>query len=308
MKVIVEIEPRITKSWGEFIKKEGIHVAIDGYVRGKTHNKITKKKEIYNFNHHEEVDRLSTRCTAAQIAMGVKCGLGDGWKNKEVKIWANDCDQDVCLSIWLIKNIERIRGAQSEPLINKLINLIDCMDTCAGGYPLDPNKESMQELNWIFGPYTRERIANKLWNADKERMEGVVESVLKRISEYSVGRGEKEIAKDEYKILKEEKGWTLVRELGEQARTKMLIQGIRNFVTVSERGNDYTYSIGKLSPFSSANLVEITAKLNKAEGKRITNTDCWGGGNNIIGSPRKGGSGLKPEEVLDIITGKKEVC
>ena len=42
-------------------------------------------------------------------------------------------------------------------------------------------------------------------------------------------------------------------------------------------------------------------RLNEAEGVLANDTDRWGGSDNVIGSPRSGGSQLKPEEVLAIV-------
>jgi hypothetical protein len=53
-------------------------------------------------------------------------------------VWVNDCDWDVCLALWFLRNSTRIVGARSEPLISRIVFNTDMMDTCAGAYPIDP--------------------------------------------------------------------------------------------------------------------------------------------------------------------------
>lgn len=74
----------------------------------------------------------------------------------------------------------------------------------------------------------------------------------------------------------------------------MFADGIRIFLSVRERPDGrYQYVIGKMSPFLELDLIQLTKLLNEAE----DNSDLWGGGDTIIGSPRQAGSKLKPEEV-----------
>ena len=47
-------------------------IAIDGYVNEGPWLNLDSLHA--NFNHHEGVDRLATRCTAAQLALAVRMG------------------------------------------------------------------------------------------------------------------------------------------------------------------------------------------------------------------------------------------
>jgi len=49
-------------------------------------------------------------------------------------------------------------------------------------------------------------------------------------------------------------------------------------------------------------LPALVSRLNKAE--RLEGTsDTWGGSDIVMGSPRVGGSGLKPDELAEIVGG-----
>jgi len=53
-----------------------------------------------------------------------------------------------------------------------------------------------------------------------------------------------------------------------------------------------------MSPFLPLDLGKLCTTLNMRDGLDL---DLWGGGDTIIGSPRKAGSGLKPDELTDLL-------
>lgn len=61
-------------SWQEFTRKyEPRSIAMDGFV--STGPRFKKTGPYANFNHHEEVSRLETRVTCAQILIAIRQGL-----------------------------------------------------------------------------------------------------------------------------------------------------------------------------------------------------------------------------------------
>lgn len=93
-----------------------------------------------------------------------------------------------------------------------------------------------------------------------------------------------------FKIIGGNNKWSLIQEIGSQARTGVFAAGIKIFVSIRERpDNKLVVVIGKLSPFIPLDLLELANKLNQMEN---CVQDCWGGGENIIGSPRVSGTGL----------------
>src|SRR3989344_1321958 len=254
-----------------------------------------------NLNHHEEVDRLATRSTSGQAYVNIKLGLLDSYRvDGKVygHIFVNDPDQDTCLAVWLLQNHERIEGARSEPLINRLVDVEDLLDVTAGAYPFDPSSRIMRQLGWVFQPYTNALITGRLKRMDESEMRTTIEAVGERISKHVLGEG-KEIELDtNYDRIGGGLGWAMIKELGPPARTRLFHEGIKAFVSVrGEESGSFTYSIGKMSPFVTFPVQELYAALNRMEGIPEGDSDCWGGGNTISGSPRNRGSALKPKEL-----------
>ena len=77
MNIITHIEPKIPPlSWDDFVKTYPENsIALDGFVTGPTHFFKNEKGVWANFNHHEGVDRLSTRATCAQTLLAIRQGL-----------------------------------------------------------------------------------------------------------------------------------------------------------------------------------------------------------------------------------------
>lgn len=306
----LHIEPRVVKSWSEFKKTSpAFSIALDGYVRGRP--RFDHKGPYANFNHHEEVDRLGTRATCAQVHVAIKQGLLETFSEKgepRAEVFVNDPDQDTTVAVWLLQNAERVRGLKSEPLINRLVGVEDLLDVTAGAYPMDPESSIVRELAWIFEPYTAIRINGRLPHMDAAEMSNVIESVCQRITKYTLGQGEKLELDVRAEILGGGPGWKLVNEIGPHARSALFASGTKAFVAARDNGNGtYTYSVGKMSPYVNFPIQDIYRHLNAVEDLDENSSNCWGGGDTIGGSPRKTGSSLSPDELtneLNSILGK----
>lgn len=288
-------------SWENFLKNSPpFSIALDGYVSAGP--RFDPKGPRLNINHHEEVDRLATRSTCAQLLMLIRQGLFSRFRNESgatAILYANDCDEDVCTSVFLARNAVLVESTMN-PAINRLVAMEDCLDCTAGAYPFPPDLESLQELAWVFAPYRQFRMSGGLERRKADEFSGIVTDVCHRIIAYMLGRGQVIALDTRYETLDVRKGFTVVREVGSHARTGMFADGIRAYVSVRERADGrWQYTIGRMSPFVFIDTVELAEALNTAEG---CTTDRWGGGNNIIGSPRVGGSTLTPKQVSEIIT------
>jgi hypothetical protein len=293
--------PRATLSWQEFLTNTPNHsVALDGYVAGEPRFDLNSKHA--NFNHHENVNRLATRCTASQVAVAIKQGLFSILDPQQIRIYVNDCDQDVCMAIWLLQNWERIVGIKSEPSIARLIFNVDMQDTCAGAYPVISQSRIMRDMCWIFAPYVRSRTLGQIHTMDSEGMLQIIETVCHRITLYTLGQGEQADPDTRYEIVMSGTTWKMVKEIGNEARTEMSKDGIQGFVSLrSDTPDHYVYSIGNLTPFGGLDLPKAYQALNTAEGIDPTNTNRWGGSDSCGGSPRDGGSKLSPQSVAAIL-------
>lgn len=220
--------------------------------------------------------------------------------------YANDCDEDVCTSWFLVHNQHLVIGTMN-PLINKLVAMEDALDSTAGAYPFPADLPALQELAWIFEPYRQFRMSGALEKRDGNAFKSIVLDVENRILRYVTGNGDSIPLDTRYEIIGGNNKWTMVKEIGAHARTGMFSNGIKAFVSVRERksehhfhGNRWTYTAGKLSPFVPFDLLKLTEVFNK-EDLAVTESDRWGGGNNIMGSPRTAGSALDPDMLTQLI-------
>lgn len=293
-------------SWEYFTKfAPKYSVALDGYVHEGP--RFDPLNVAVNFNHHEGVDRLATRATCAQVLMAIRQGMFSRFRTfdgVQATVYANDCDEDVCTSWFLLNNHHLVEGTMN-PLINRLVSMEDALDATAGAYPFPADLPVLKEMAWVFEPYRQFRMSGALEKRDAAAYKSIVTDVENRILQHVTGHGKSILALDtRYELIGGGNGWAMVKEIGPYARTAMFSDGIKAYVSVRERGSDrYTYTIGKLSPFIPFDLLNITEALNREDD--IVGEDKWGGGNNIMGSPRGRGSSLKPEKLSEIIKESK---
>lgn len=307
MSVDLCMQPKVSpRTWQEFCSKENrFGIAIDGYVIGKP--KFNDAGPWVNFNHHEGVNRLATRATCGQVYMAVRQGLFSRFQDIEgprAVVFANDCDEDVCLS-WFILKWGRFPEKIKLPTLEQLVNIVDLIDTTSGACAI--SLQVWEKIAWIFEPYRRFRLSGEVDKKDEKDFLNVVKVVESRILRHVDGQGESIPLDTRYERVKgvhlspRMVYWSMIKEIGAQARVGMFNKGVRAYVSVRERpdGKSWTYTVGRTSEFVPFDLAKIFSALNKAEG---CTDDRWGGGNTIGGSPRVEGSRLSPEKVERIIT------
>jgi hypothetical protein len=285
-------------SWAEFGKTSpSFAIALDGFVKEGPRFDIAAPRA--NFNHHEEVDRLATRATCAQVLMAIRQGLFRTFRDDQgtrADVFANDCDEDVCTAWFLLKNAHLAEHTMN-PAINRLVAMEECLDATAGAYPFPADLPALRELAWVFEPYRQFRLSGGLEKREARSFFCVVEDVEHRIQQHIVGKG-KEIPLDtRFEVIRrgDNQAWTMVREIGAQARTGMFAAGITTYVTLREREKGrWDYVIGRLSPFIRFSPLQLASTFNKIENCA---QDCWGGSDMIIGSPRVNGSQLTPDQI-----------
>ena len=293
-------------SWEAFVSenKHRKAVALDGYVAdGPMFDSggLDKLPKV-NFNHHENVDRLATRSTCAQVSLALRQGLEKRLDavlptSMPVDVYVNDCDEDVCLSWFLLNNAHMCNHA-SNPILNRLVSLEDMLDCTAGTYPFPATMPALEELAWIFQPYRNGRANGALARRDPEEYRMIIDDVGGRISAYLLGAGGKKALDTRYNAFGGGKTWTMVEEIGADARRGMIDNGINAYVaTIPLSGGRWRYTVGRTSQYVNFDVPGILGFLDAAEGGE----DHWGGGDLIGGSPRVDGSAMSPEEVHDII-------
>lgn len=288
-------------SWEHFLTESPAYsIALDGFVN--VGPRFDSAKMMVNFNHHEEVDRLATRATCAQVLMAIRQGIFSSFRDingPRANVFVNDCDEDVCTSWFLLHNYHLAIGTMN-PMINKLVAMEDALDSTAGAYPFPADLPALQELAWVFEPYRQFRMNGGLEKRNSDSFKSIILDVEHRIMSYITGHGKSIPLDTRYEIIGSSNGISMVKEVGSHARTGMFSDGIKAYISVRERQDgNFTYTIGKLSPFVNLDLVKLTEFLNNGLDTSVSENDKWGGGNNIMGSPRIAGSKIKPIDLLN---------
>lgn len=292
-------------TWSEFVEKWGPYsIAIDGYVSDKP--VLDSRLPAANFNHHENVSRLETRATCAQAHLEIQLGLFKLFRRNsepEARVFANDCDEDVCLT-WFLLHHGWIAESVINPRLNKLVGLVDRLDTCAGMFPFSIDMPALGELAWVFEPYRRFRVSGGLDSRDEAAFKEIVTSVETRIEKYMVGENDSIQLDTRYETIRRGNGWAMINEIGPYGRQGALSDGIKAFISVRERSDGrWAYSVCRISEFIPFPVPEILIACSEKENEP---GDPWGGGTTIGGSGRSKGSGLNPEIVFGIAEKKTE--
>lgn len=301
MTVVLHVEPDVPPmSWEDFCcQKPPFSIALDGYVGDAP--KFDEDGPYLNLNHHEQVDRLATRATCAQVLMALRQGLIERFRDDlgfRAEVYVNDCDEDVCVSWYLLKHGYACEDAFN-PTLNRLVAIEDALDATAGAYPFPKDSVMLEELAWVFDPYRQFRSSGQLDNREPGAFLNVIVEVEERIRKHLIGEGDSIELDTRYRQIGGDGKWALIEDIGAQARTGVFADGIRAYVSVRERPDGrWTYTIGRMSPFIPFDVPCLLEALDAVEGLR---DEHWGGGTTIGGSPRIHGSRLSPIEVEKII-------
>ena len=305
LSITLEIRPQQPPySWDAFLAAAPrFAVALDGYVGDGP--RFDPAGPRVNFNHHENVSRLETRATCGQVLLALRQGLYQCFRDPEgprATVFANDCDEDVCTSWFLLKHGHLAVHALN-PLLDRLVSMEDLLDATAGGYPFPAGLPALRERAWVFDPYRRFRLSGEIDRKEAGAFQAVATEVEARILQHITGKGGELPLDVRYERLGGGDGWAMIRELGAQARTGVFADGIYAYVAVRMRPDArYTYTVGRMSPFIHRFRVPAMLEaLNAAEGTTGAQ-DRWGGGDTIGGSPRVAGSRLAPDAVASIVS------
>jgi len=274
-------------------------VALDGYVFGEPWLHHTPGGPYRNFNHHESVDRSCTSSTCEQARRAVVLGFYDLFRRGErtANLFANDCDQDVCLSTWILMNPDRA----TEPLVRMISQIVDLLDMSAGVYPMPHERDLLGEVRWVFDPYVRVRPS--LASLSGDVMREVICDVHNRLDLFVIGRSEVMPLTGKYTAIGGGPGWVFAEVTHQSARERMVASGVRAAVELFGRAGDrYLYTVWRRSEYVVGFPVKaILEALNIAEGFQRVDPTGWGGADSVGGSPRGRGSALAPAAVEAIV-------
>lgn len=275
-------------------------IALDGYVSGEPWLHLGPQGPYRNFNHHESVDRSCTSSTCEQARRAVVLGLYDLFRRggeRTATLYANDCDQDVCLASWVLMNPDRA----AEPLVRTISQIVDLLDMSAGVYPMPHERDLLGEVRWVFDPYVRARP--NLLAMTGATMREVVRDVHHRLDLFVIGRADVKPITGEYTRIGGGAGWAFVEVTDQTAREKLVASGVHAAVELFGRTADrYLYTVWRRSEYVIGFPVrDILAALDAAEPRDPAAGGGWGGAENVGGSPRGRGSALAPEAVQAIV-------
>lgn len=295
MPAILRIEHGKTyRTFREFIRAAPpCSIAIDGIVAQPT--QYYPNGPYLNLNHHDGCDRLATRSACEQAVIYMRSGLNKQFRlNGEynVIVYANHPDQDVCLAWFILKHPELCTQTM-HPLLNRLISVEGALDTTAGAYPFPEDLPLLGEIAWVFEPYTRAKQQGILYQPDvsEHTMISIVTDVENRIMRHITGNGESILLDTRYTLVDKIGSVAIIEEIGQHARTGVYSDGHQAFMSIKELPDGFSKcTVGRMSAFVQLNLEKFAHICNRQEG--LSGSNVWGGGNNIIGSPRQGGTKL----------------
>lgn len=237
----------------------------------------------------------------------MKLGLFDSFRKNGKRfahVYVNDADQDVCLSYWLLTNPDKVFSSDWNAPISQLLVFEDFVDASAGAYPFDDSHKPeslLKKQAWVFEPYVEARAKRKLHSMTGQDLIQLIETISDRITQFSMSEGQSIDIDINPKIIGGGPGWKMIVETSIYARTSIYKSGISAFVGMRTRNDgNYTYVLGKMSPYIPFPLLDIYQTLNEIENLESVH-NAWGGSNIIGGSPRKTGSSLPPQEIEKII-------
>lgn len=287
-------------SWEEFIAKAPPYsIAIDGYLNEGP--RFDGTGPWLNLDHHQGVESFATHAACGQALKAVRQDLFKFFsddKGPTAQVFANHCDEDVCLT-WFILNHCYLAEFAINPRLIYLVGLEDNLDSTAGAYPLQTELAALGELAWVFDPYRCFRIGGRMQYRNEQEFVQIVTDVGLRIEAYIAGRHESIPLDTRYKIIGGGREWVMIKEIGTNARTGLFNDGHRVYVSVRARDNGrFDHVLGRMSSFIPIPILKIATRLNEIEANTI---DPWGISGNFCGSPRIAGSKIPPKEIEKII-------
>jgi hypothetical protein len=284
----LRVHPRQTISWEEFCATvPPVAVALDGFVAGPP---AADGAGHFNFDHHVGVARYDTPATCTQVVAAVASrALPDG--NMDVHV--NDADEDVSLSVWLLRNRHRCLDRR----VLELVVAADALDTSGGCDASGASADLLGELCWVMAPYRQ--VRNRVCRLTASEMAAVIDEVGDRLDAWLAGRGGRVPTAGEFTVLARAGPVAVIAEDGPLARTGLRDAGIAVFASVRRQPDGRRdVTVGTTGPDVGVDLGAVFDRLNVAQGVPVSSPDRWAGSDTIGGSPRRSGTRLGDDVLL----------
>lgn len=286
-----------------------IHHSLDGYL--KSARFLRPESGAINSDHHEGEDRVSTPSTCKQVFELVMSGrMCDLLQHGAVPhyIYVNDCDLDVCLSLWILHHREELRRSQEIcERVRALVELEDRIDRRCGFEPLDSADSFVRSMIWINEPFVELRKANGKFERDAQKFGSVITDIMRRISAFAASVGEERSllpSDTAFEVVERLGSWAIVVERGYYARSALSSEreSALALIRMRDDGTIANCTICKRNPGLSFPLDEVQAALNRAERNAGNIHGCWGGAQGFFtAKPRGRGTVLSLDEVKAIV-------
>jgi hypothetical protein len=201
--IVLHVEPGVVETWDQFcLTKPPCSIALDGFVDAAPC--FSPSGPYANFDHHKNVNRLATRSTAGQIFVSIFLGLFETFQQNGspfAHVYINDCDQDICMSYWLLSNAHLVSQLSLDVDLVKLIVGEDLIDSSGGAFPIDPKQSIVRKMAWTFKFYDDYRFSKNRSGVTSENIVEVIENTCERISALYLGKGEEIPLNCAYQVL-----------------------------------------------------------------------------------------------------------
>jgi hypothetical protein len=283
-------------------------IFLDGAFNGPPF--LDNSGRQYSLDHHAgNTPRSFLLATCEQAVVMVLDGLP--LEEGEWQLYINDPDLDAVLAAWVLMNHAPLRVGGGKllyhamPLI-RVEGVIDAHGTdkpVLSGFPQTMWEQYRSRIDDLRGTEMSRKESGEWAESD---LTAYTCDLLLRLDQELLPDGE---LADLLEV--EELGRVM---LG-QNKLAILCRSRQGIYAVEERlkerfGNRLAlvvldagsgrFTLRQTDMFLPKNLMDLYAALNKAD-SNAADSDLWGGASDIGGSPRKAGSGLESEEVLEVV-------
>ncbi len=295
-------------------------IYLDGVAQAEPF--LDHDKKVYNLDHHDGCVRTFTLATCEQAQ--IMCVKGLDLRDREWKIYANEPDLDTILSIWIILNHQRInnREAINRRSLFALVRLEGIIDSLGlemrelSGFPED----LLQKLMRVIDRLRLEELAlKKAGDWTRTDFLDYTLGVLRKLDQFLIRQGELDDFKGVEELARIELtdsriAVVVASDLGIYELEPHLAKLYGNRLGwVALRRGTADYTLRQMDLFMPVSLEDVYQRLNFMDPavKGRMGVNRWGGSGDIGGSPRDGGTRLKPTEIVsacrDVIERRSDI-
>ena len=273
-------------------------IGVDGYVAGLTRKDVLAPRAAFD---HHHANRLYTRNTAAQIWMEIRQGLVEVFRDEsgvcKFIAYASNCDEDDSSSILLLREPHLVMR-DTRRRLEKLIDLMDKIDTTCATYPMNLSDPDVQAVFWITDPYREAAQTKVLEKKDPKTYQDIIDQIGLRIKRYIAGTHRRQKADTRFDLLHRGEGWAMINEKGKQARIGAIADGHKAIISTRELANgNHGYVFTRIS--DNINYFDLPFFVDQL--KQVDLYKHWGGGDTVIGSDKEYGSSIEPAQMIELV-------